>query len=163
MEKVKNTDTSEGPGHNVCEDGARRLGVHGREPGEYIVQLTQAVDDDEDVGYFELLGVPEYHPRCGVHQTSDNGQEKGVVGKPTAYADIAKGVVGHEVDLEFLSALSPYLKVILNWGPTNLIQFGALDWLLGIKLVQAVEPCELEQLLGKEEAANKVGHGTPER
>ncbi len=86
-----------------------------------------------------------------------------MVGKPTAYANIAKGVVGHEVDLDLSSALSPCLKVILNGGPTNLIQFRALDWLLGIKLVQAVEPCELEQLLGKEEAANEVGHGTPER
>ena len=63
MEKVKNTDTSEGPGHNVCENGARGLGVHGRELGEDIIQLTQAVDDDEDVGDFEVLSVPEYHPR----------------------------------------------------------------------------------------------------
>ena len=69
---------------------------------------------------------------------------EGVIGEPTAYADIAKGVVRHEVDLDLLSALSTCLRVILNGGPTNLIQFRTLDWLLGIKLVQAVEPCELE-------------------
>lgn len=46
---------------------------------------------------------------------------------------------------------------------TDLIQFAAFDWLLGVKLVQAVEPRELEQLLGEEEATNKVGHGAPER
>ena len=47
--------------------------------------------------------------------------------------------------------------------PTDLIQFGTVDWLLGIKLVQAVEPRELEQLLGEEEATNELRHGTPER
>lgn len=47
--------------------------------------------------------------------------------------------------------------------PTDLIQFVTLDWLLGIKLVQAVEPGELEQLLGEEEATNELRHGTPER
>ena len=46
---------------------------------------------------------------------------------------------------------------------TDLIQFGALDWLFGIELVQAVEPSELEQLLREEEAPNEVRHGAPER
>ena len=46
---------------------------------------------------------------------------------------------------------------------TDLVQFGALDWFLGIELVQAVEPRELEQLLREEEATNKLGHGAPER
>ena len=63
MEEVENTNTSEGPGDNIGEDGARGLGVHGRKLGEDIVQLGQAVDHDKDVGYFELLGIPENHPR----------------------------------------------------------------------------------------------------
>ena len=62
MEEVKNTDTSKRPGDNVGEDGARGLGIHGRELGEDIVQLAQAVDDDENVGDLELLRVPEDHP-----------------------------------------------------------------------------------------------------
>ena len=63
MKEVKDTDACEGLRNDVCENGARRLGVHGRELGEDIVQLAQAVDDDEDVGDFELLGIPENHPR----------------------------------------------------------------------------------------------------
>ena len=62
MEEVKNTDTSKSPGDNVCEDGARGFGVHRWELGEDIVQLGQAVDDDEYVGDLELLSVPENHP-----------------------------------------------------------------------------------------------------
>lgn len=62
MEEVKNTDTSKSPGDNIGKDGARGLGVHGWELGEDIVQLGQAVDDDEYVGDFELLSVPENHP-----------------------------------------------------------------------------------------------------
>lgn len=59
------------------------------------------------------------------------------------------------------SAFCPCSNVILE-APTDLIQLGALSWLLGIKLVQAVKPRELEQLLGEEEAANKLGHRAPE-
>lgn len=62
MEEVKDTDTGKGPGHNIGKDGACGLGIHWLEPGEDIVQLGQAVDDDEYVGDFQLLGVPEYHP-----------------------------------------------------------------------------------------------------
>ena len=62
MEEVKNTNTSEGPGDNIGENGTRGLGIHGWESGEDIVQLGQAVDNDEDVGDFEMLGIPEYHP-----------------------------------------------------------------------------------------------------
>lgn len=62
MEEIKNTDSSESPGDNIGEDGARGLGVHGRELGEDIVQLGQAVNDYEDVGNLELLGIPENHP-----------------------------------------------------------------------------------------------------
>ena len=49
MEKVKNTDASKCSGDNVGEDGARGLGIHGWELGEDIVQLGQAVDNDENV------------------------------------------------------------------------------------------------------------------
>ena len=62
MEEVKNTDTGKGPRNNIRENGARGFGVHGRELGEDIEQLGQAVDDDEDVGDFELLGIPKNHP-----------------------------------------------------------------------------------------------------
>ena len=62
MEEVKNTDTSKGPRDNIREDGARGLGIHRWELGEDIVQLGQAVDDDENVGDLELLSVPEDHP-----------------------------------------------------------------------------------------------------
>ena len=47
--------------------------------------------------------------------------------------------------------------------PTNQVQFGTLDRFLGIQLDQAVEPRELEELLGEEEATNKLRHGAPER
>ena len=62
MEEVKNTDTGKCPGDNVGEDGARRLGIHRRKLCEDIVQLGQAVDDDEYVGDLELLSVPKDHP-----------------------------------------------------------------------------------------------------
>ena len=62
MEEVKNTDTRERLGDNVREDGACRLGIHGRKLGEDIEQLGQAVYDDEDVGDLELFGIPKYHP-----------------------------------------------------------------------------------------------------
>lgn len=62
MEEVKNADTGKGLGNNMGEDGARGLGIHGCEPAEDIVQLGQAIDDDEEVGDLELLGIPEYHP-----------------------------------------------------------------------------------------------------
>ena len=47
--------------------------------------------------------------------------------------------------------------------PTNLIQLCPLCWLLGVKLVQSVQPGELEHLLGEEESANELRHGAPER
>ena len=62
MEEVKNADTGKSPGDNIGEDGARGLGIHRRELGEDIVQLGQAVDDDENVGDLELLSVPKDHP-----------------------------------------------------------------------------------------------------
>lgn len=62
MEEVKNTDTGEGLGNNMGKDGARGLSIHGRELAEDIEQLGQAIDDDEEVGNFELLSIPEYHP-----------------------------------------------------------------------------------------------------
>lgn len=40
---------------------------------------------------------------------------------------------------------------------THLVQFASLAWLLGVQLVQAVEPGELEQLLREEESGNKEG------
>lgn len=64
VKEIKDADTGKGPRHDVCKDGARGFGIHRRELGEDIVQLAQAVDDDEDVGDFELRGIPEYHPRC---------------------------------------------------------------------------------------------------
>lgn len=63
MEEIEDTDTSKSSGDNVGEDGARGLGIHGRELGEDIIQLGQAVDDDEEVGDFEMLAIPEDHPR----------------------------------------------------------------------------------------------------
>ena len=62
MEEVKNTDTSKSSGDDIGEDGARGLGIHRWELGEDIVQLGQAVDDDENVGDLELLSIPEDHP-----------------------------------------------------------------------------------------------------
>lgn len=54
MKEIKNTDAREGLRNYVCENGACRFGVHGRELGKDIIQLAQAVDDDEDIGDFEL-------------------------------------------------------------------------------------------------------------
>jgi hypothetical protein len=60
-----------------------------------------------------------------------------------ADTDIAENVVRDEVD--------------------DLVQFTLLLGLAGIKLPQAVQPGQLYDLLGEEEATNKVGLGRPER
>ena len=64
--------------------------------------------------------------------------------------------------LQSFVSLTLRSKIGSHPQPTNQIQLSALGWLLGIKLVQAVEPCKLEQLLGEEEAADEIRHGTPE-
>ncbi len=40
---------------------------------------------------------------------------------------------------------------------THLVQFASLAWLLGVQLVQAVEPGKLKQLLREEKSGNKEG------
>ena len=78
MQEVQTPDASEGLGHDVREDAAPALGVHGLELGRDVPDLHQAVDPDEDVGGLEGLAVPEEHPG--------------------ADADVADGVVGDELD-----------------------------------------------------------------
>ena len=95
MEEVKNADTSKSPRDDVREDGARRFGIHGLEPGEDIVQLGQAVDDDENVGDFELRRVPKYHPSCEILA---DGSRARMVEKHTTNTDVAESIIGHKVN-----------------------------------------------------------------
>ena len=55
----------------------------------------------------------------------------------TSYAQISDSVIGDEVHY--------------------LVELSTLAWVLGAEFPQAVEPCELEELLRKEKAGNEEG------
>lgn len=50
MEEIEDTDTGEGLGNDVGENGAGGVGVHRWELRDNVVELGKGVDDDEDVG-----------------------------------------------------------------------------------------------------------------
>lgn len=56
-------------------DGESRVGVQGRELSGDVGDVGDGVDGDEDVGDFELVGVPEEHPSCeGKHHQQGEGE-----------------------------------------------------------------------------------------
>ena len=62
VEEVENANTGKGLSIDVCENGRETLGVHGTKLGEDEVKLGEGVDDDENVGELEILGVPRKGP-----------------------------------------------------------------------------------------------------
>lgn len=50
----------------MCEDGRGRGGIHGFKLSGAEVQLSEGVDDDENVGGLESFAVPEEEPGLGV-------------------------------------------------------------------------------------------------
>lgn len=67
MQEVQDSNASERLRDDVCQDAAPALCVHRLELRRDEPDLHDAVDPDEDVGGFELLAVPEEHPRADAH------------------------------------------------------------------------------------------------
>ena len=67
VQKIEDSDAREGFGDDVGEQGGRGAGIETvfgpGEDGEDVGELGAGVDDDEDVGDVESVGVPEEHPR----------------------------------------------------------------------------------------------------
>ena len=64
MQEVEDADAREGLGDNVGEPVGSGGAVERLEGGGDIAQLGEGIDDDEDVGGLEIVGVPEEHPCC---------------------------------------------------------------------------------------------------
>ncbi len=111
MEEIQNTDAGEGLGHDVGEDGAGGVGVHRGELGGNVVELGERVDDDEDVGDVEPLGVPEHHPGCQrvspwilkkwENEADGSGENR------TGNTEVSDAVIGYKVDCSSINSCIP--------------------------------------------------------
>jgi len=53
VKEIQDADTSECLRYDVGEDRRGGACIHGREASEYIVELGEGVDENEDIGCFE--------------------------------------------------------------------------------------------------------------
>lgn len=62
MEEIKDADACESLCNDVGQPAGGGVCVHLAETEGAVVDLGESVDDDEDVGDVEAVGVPEEHP-----------------------------------------------------------------------------------------------------
>jgi len=104
----------------------------------------------------------------------DGGSRAGIHGLefPKHVVKLRQAVDNHEdvADFQLLrvpehhpSSNTNIPQCIIRHKIGHLIQFHALRGLLRIELVEAVQPCELKELLGEEEATDEVRLRGPER
>ena len=122
MHQIQHANASERLCNRMRQNTCPTLGIHRPEPAKDVIQLCQTIDQDEHVRHLQHLRVPEEHP--------------------SPDADVAKGIVRHEIGDE--------------------VELLSLTGLLGVEFPEEVQPRELEELLGREEAGDEEGLRRPE-
>ena len=150
MQQVENTNTRKSLRNNVCEDGGGGARVHRRKGCGNVVELREGVDNNKDIGRLQpnhenrsdQLSSHKHIPAILHPKILENSLARIPKHHPGRNTKVPHGIKRHEIH--------------------HRLQLRRLMRFRRIKLVQAPQPGQLEQLLREEEGSDAVRIGAEE-